>query len=210
MPAVPPAAGAAPALTEQEVSFSDVPFRGIVEQALAGVYVVLDERFMYANDTFAAMFDYERSKFIGTRMADVVLPEMPDEVMRNYRLRISGEVAVIRYLTQCRRRDGQVVHLELQARKVTVGLRCTAGVFLVRIVDDGCGISPEPSRQRSIGLFSKSERARVKGQSLTDIGQNMCLSVKTVSAHRARILDKLGRRATRSWCKYAMRNGLVD
>ena len=39
-----------------QLEIDDVPFRGIVEQSLAGVYVVLDERFMYANDTFAAMF----------------------------------------------------------------------------------------------------------------------------------------------------------
>jgi two-component system, NarL family, sensor histidine kinase UhpB len=126
-----PGAGATLPLTEQEVSFADVPFRGIVEQALAGVYVVLDERFMYANDTFAAMFGYERSEFIGTRMADVVLPEALDEVMRNYRLRISGEVAVIRYLTQCRHRNGQVVHLELHASRVICrGRPALAGVAI--------------------------------------------------------------------------------
>lgn len=119
------------ALAEDEISFTDVPFRGIVEQALAGIYVVLDERFMYANDTFAAMFGYQRSEFIGTRMADVVLPEVLDEVMRNYHLRISGEVPVIRYLTQCRRRDGEVVHLELHASRVICrGRPALAGVAI--------------------------------------------------------------------------------
>ena len=102
----------------EEVVFSDIPFRGIVEQSLAGVYVVLDERFMYANDTFAAMFGYRRDEFIGTRMVDLVTPDSTEEVMRNYRLRISGEVPAIRYFTKCLHRDGHIVHLELHASRV--------------------------------------------------------------------------------------------
>src|SRR5262245_39540107 len=46
--------GAMDAKTTDALTFDDVPFRGIVEQSLAGVYVVLDERFIYANDTFVA------------------------------------------------------------------------------------------------------------------------------------------------------------
>src|SRR5438132_14223500 len=94
------------AWAHEEVAFSDIPFRGIVEQSLAGVYVVLDERFMYANDTFAAMFGYSRDEFIGRHMADCVTPDSVAEVMRNYRLRMSGEVTSIHYVTKGLRRAG--------------------------------------------------------------------------------------------------------
>ena len=100
------------------LSLDDVPFRGIVEQSLAGVYVVLDERFMYANDTFAAMFGYARDEFIGRRMVDCVTPDCVEEVMRNYRKRVSGEVQTIHYFTKGVRKDGQIVHLELHASRV--------------------------------------------------------------------------------------------
>lgn len=50
----------------------------------------------------------------------------------------------------------------------------------------------------------------VKGQSLTDIGLSMCLSVKTVSTHRTRILEKLGLSSNAQLVQYAMRTGLVD
>src|SRR5438093_10825268 len=105
----------APTPAADELTFDDVPFRGIVEQSLAGVYVVLDERFMYANDTFAAMFGYPRDEFIGRRMVDCVTPDSVDEVMRNYRLRMSGEVPSIHYVTKGLRRDGSIVHLDLHA-----------------------------------------------------------------------------------------------
>lgn len=111
--------------------FDDVPFRGIVEQSLAGVYVVLDERFMYANDTFAAMFGYTREEFIGRRMADCVTPESVPEVMDNYRRRMAGEVESIRYVTKGLRRDGKIVYLDLHASRVECrGRPALAGVAL--------------------------------------------------------------------------------
>lgn len=116
---------------EQALDFDDVPFRGIVEQSLAGVYVVLDERFMYANDTFAAMFGYARDEFIGRRMVDCVTPDSVFEVMQNYRRRISGEVQTIHYFTKGLRKDGRIVHLELHASRVACrGRPALAGVAL--------------------------------------------------------------------------------
>ena len=114
-----------------QLEIDDVPFRGIVEQSLAGVYVVLDERFMYANDTFAAMFGYTREAFIGRRMVDCVTPDSVDEVMRNYRRRISGEVDAIHYFTKGLRSDGRIVHLELHASRVECrGRPALAGVAI--------------------------------------------------------------------------------
>lgn len=116
---------------EPALDFDDVPFRGIVEQSLAGIYVVLDERFMYANDTFAAMFGYARDEFIGRRMVDCVTPDSVLEVMQNYRRRISGEVQTIHYFTKGLRKDGRIVHLELHASRVACrGRPALAGVAL--------------------------------------------------------------------------------
>ena len=112
-----------------QIQFDDVPFRGIVEQSLAGIYVVLDERFMYANDTFAAMFGYASEEFIGRRLVDCVTSDSVEEVMRNYHLRISGEVRTIHYYTKGLRRDGKVVNLELHASRVECrGRPALAGV----------------------------------------------------------------------------------
>lgn len=111
------------------LELDDVPFRGIVEQSLAGIYVVLDERFMYANDTFAAMFGYTREEFVGRRMIDCVTADSIDEVMRNYHRRMSGEVQAIHYFTKGLRRDGRVVNLELHASRVDCrGRPALAGV----------------------------------------------------------------------------------
>ena len=113
------------------VAFDDVPFRAIVTQSLAGIYVVLDERFMYANDTFAAMFGYTREEFIGRRLVDCITPDSIEEVMRNYHLRIQGDVPSIHYFTKGLRQDGSVVHLELHASRVEcMGRPALTGVAL--------------------------------------------------------------------------------
>lgn len=50
----------------------------------------------------------------------------------------------------------------------------------------------------------------VRGDSLTDIGVQMSLSVKTVSTYRSRLLQKLGISSNAELVQYAMRRGLVD
>lgn len=125
------ALSAEPSPADSLVAFDDVPFRAIVTQSLAGIYVVLDERFMYANDTFAAMFGYTRQEFIGRRLIDCITPDSIEEVMGNYHLRIQGEVTSIHYFTKGLRKDGSVVHLELHASRVEcMGRPALTGVAL--------------------------------------------------------------------------------
>lgn len=48
------------------------------------------------------------------------------------------------------------------------------------------------------------------GVSLTEIGAQMCVSVKTIATHRSRVLDKLGMTSNAQLVQYAVRHGLVD
>lgn len=49
----------------------------------------------------------------------------------------------------------------------------------------------------------------IKGMSLTDIGEKLFLSVKTVSTHRRRILTKLRISSNAELVLYAVRNGIL-
>lgn len=105
--------------TETErVGLDEIPFQGIVEAALAGVYVVYDERFRYVNGTFAAMFGYRIDEIEGMHMRDLVTLDSGDDVMEKYHQRISGEMPSIRYTTRCRHKDGRIVHLEIHGARV--------------------------------------------------------------------------------------------
>ena len=48
------------------------------------------------------------------------------------------------------------------------------------------------------------------GKSVTDIANALCLSVKTVSMYRARLLEKMRMKHNAELTHYAIRNGLVD
>jgi len=49
----------------------------------------------------------------------------------------------------------------------------------------------------------------VKGMSVTDIAEEMSLSVKTISRHKTNLLEKIGVASTAELVLYAVRNGLV-
>jgi two-component system invasion response regulator UvrY len=48
------------------------------------------------------------------------------------------------------------------------------------------------------------------GQTISDIGRDLGLSVKTVSTYRARVLDKLGMRSNAELMRYAIENHLLE
>ena len=81
-----------------------------------------------------------------------------------------------------------------------------AGVLMRMAQDDKHAALHESLSQRERHIMMKI----VKGDSLTDIGVQMSLSVKTVSTYRSRLLQKLGISSNAELVQYAMRNGLVD
>jgi two-component system invasion response regulator UvrY len=48
------------------------------------------------------------------------------------------------------------------------------------------------------------------GRRLKEVAEELCLSVKTVSTYRARILDKMGMESNAELTYYAVKNGLID
>lgn len=109
----------------------EVPFRGIVEQSLVGMYVVQDGCIVYANDRLVQMYGYAREQFVGIPIERLIAPASLAEVRRNYALRISGEVPNIRYVAQCLRCDGQLMYLDLEASHVACrGRAALAGVAI--------------------------------------------------------------------------------
>ena len=61
---VPAASGA----REQPLVPSEGSFRALVEQSIAGIYVIQDGRVVYANPKFCEIFGYSPEDFAGGRM----------------------------------------------------------------------------------------------------------------------------------------------
>ena len=104
--------------TPNDVPFDmpSIPFRGIVEQSVAGVYILQDEHFQYTNATFAGMAGYSDDEVLGKPLRDCVPGYYVGEVMERYKRRISGEVKSMHFVTHGLHRDGNVVHIDVHGQ----------------------------------------------------------------------------------------------
>jgi two-component system, NarL family, sensor histidine kinase UhpB len=107
----------------------DIPYQAIIEQSLAGIYVLQDEIFCYANATFAAMCGYTPEDLVGHHVSEFVQPYFVDNVLESYRRRLAGNPASERFVTRARHRDGSLVLIEIHgARTVYKGRYAMTGI----------------------------------------------------------------------------------
>ena len=89
-------------------------FRGVAEQALTGIYVMQDRRFVYINPRMAEMFGYSTSEILAD--ADP-LRLLSDEARaltaEKSAARLRGDVAEVRYTLRANRRDGSPIIVEI-------------------------------------------------------------------------------------------------
>lgn len=71
------------------------------------------------------------------------------------------------------------------------------------------GHDARPAHQRLTVREHQIMLMLIKGISVTDIGLEMLLSVKTVSTHRTNLLEKLGVASTAELVLYAVRQGII-
>lgn len=104
---------------EAALEASESRFRALVEQSMAGIYIIQDGALRYANPGFARIFAYDSPEMLigQVQVTDLVSPEDRPRVAENIRLRQEGVIADIQYTFTGLRRDGQPVALEVYGRK---------------------------------------------------------------------------------------------
>lgn len=93
-------------------------FRCLVEQPLAGVYVVQNGRFAYVNPWFAQMFGYASPDEITGRRTvdDLVCPADRERVAANIQRRISGKIDTVHYTFGGLGKAGNRIEVEVFGR----------------------------------------------------------------------------------------------
>jgi two-component system, NarL family, sensor histidine kinase UhpB len=97
----------------------DIPFRAIVEQSLAGIYILQDECFQYVNTTFAGMLGYLPNEMTGLSLQALVPPDFLDQVLDRYHRRLRGDPPSMRFVSRGMHRDGHVVMIEVHGSRMT-------------------------------------------------------------------------------------------
>lgn len=173
----------------------NIPFEGIVEQSLAGMYVIQDEIFVYVNATFAGMLGYSVAEMTGMDLRKAVVPEIYQETLANFHRRISGEVPSIRYTTVGQHKHGYPVILEVHGSRldycgrpavVGVGINITEQVAQ----QEALQASRERLRELAeyINVAREEQRSRI-ARELHDVVGGMLTSIKLDVARIARRAD---------------------
>jgi len=99
-------------LAERELLESANRFRGLVEQSIAGIYIIQDGRFAYVNPRLAAILGYDApAELIGTDALSTVAEKDRALVAENIRQRSAGAGRSMSYQFTGLRRDGSTVEV---------------------------------------------------------------------------------------------------
>lgn len=93
-------------------------FRTLVEQTLAGIYMIQDGRFVYVNPKLAEIFGYTQAELLSGVSVDALTAEKDrPRVKENIRRRLEGELESIHYGFTGIRKDGTEIEVEVQGNR---------------------------------------------------------------------------------------------
>lgn len=99
-------------------SLPDMPFHTIVEQMVAGIYVIQDDCFVYCNATWAGIAGYTVQEATGMSLAQIVPPDFLKVVRSRIRDRLDGRPPSMHFITRGLHRDGRVRFVEVHGSRI--------------------------------------------------------------------------------------------
>jgi DNA-binding NarL/FixJ family response regulator len=106
-------------------------------------------------------------------------------------------------------KDAEPEELVCAIRAIAGGRQYLSGRAALLVGDQLRGIDERPSHQRLSVREHQIMLMMIRGMTVTEIAEEMLLSVKTISSHRVNLLAKLSLGSTAELVLYAVRNGLV-
>ena len=102
----------------QEVAEWREKYRSLVENEFVGIYIIQDNQLKYANEGSLKLFGYSREELSAIDPLKLVHPEDRELIRRNLERRLQGEVMERPYTFRGLRKDGEVIELEVFARRI--------------------------------------------------------------------------------------------
>ena len=98
---------------------SEARFRALAESTVAGIYVLVDERFVYTNPALSALTGYSEEELQKISPWDLVHPDFQETVRARTLARLRGEPAPSPYELQIVTKSGEIRWLLLGAERIT-------------------------------------------------------------------------------------------
>ncbi|HBL18687.1 MAG: hypothetical protein A2X36_13665 [Elusimicrobia bacterium GWA2_69_24] len=149
---------------------SEARFQTLVSHALVGIYIISEERFLYVNPAFAAIFGYRAEEILALpSSAALVMEADRGRVAEQLAGRVAGRESVARYSFTGRRKDGSPVPVEILGTVADIGGR---RVILGTLLDVSEKIAHEDGLRRQDTLktvLNKLLRLSLEDQPLARI-----------------------------------------
>ncbi|MCR4339822.1 MAG: PAS domain S-box protein [Gemmatimonadaceae bacterium] len=100
-----------------ELMAAEVKFRTLVEQSIAGIYIVQDDQFVYVNPRMAEIFGRSEEEMTSRTLFDFIVPEDQALARENIHKRISGGVPSVHYSLRVLHRSGAVLEVEVHGSR---------------------------------------------------------------------------------------------
>lgn len=136
---------------------TEIPFRGLVEQSLVGLYIIQDDMFQYVNPRFAEMFGRTQQEMAPQPVYKFIAEQDAAKVNENIRKRIAGEIPSIFYQFKGRHKNGHIVDIDVHGTRFQY--RGQPAVI-------GVAIDVTEARQREEEIVRSHERLRELSQHL--------------------------------------------
>ena len=95
-------------------------------------------------------------------------------------------------------------------KTVIAGRRYVSAALAELLASDLSGDSDQPLHSKLSAREFQILCKIAAGRSVSDIGKELCLSVKTISTYRSRILEKMNFTTNADLTSYALKNGLIQ
>ena len=118
-------------VAEHALQRSELRYRTLVEHSQVGVYMMLEDRYTYVNQAFAAMFGYSEAELIGADFRILVPPESRHHQEDRYQRRREGEPSSGDYGVNLMRKDGTRIEVVISAGTIVLDAKpYTTGTIL--------------------------------------------------------------------------------
>jgi PAS domain S-box-containing protein len=150
---------------EQALAAAEGNFRTLVENSLAGIYVIQGGKFAYVNPTVCEILGFTAEELTTRPLLEFVAPEQRDTVEENVRKRMEGVVKSVRYNLRMLRKNGSIAQVEVHGTRTDYnGQPSILGILL-----------DNTKRKQAEERFSRIFRASPLGITLCSVNDDLII-----------------------------------
>ena len=156
---------------------SEVLYKTLVDESLAGVYLIQDDHFTYANPAMREMFGYTEAELSNKTVEDLVAPSDRELVLNNIRRRVSGEVQDVHYNFNALRGDGTIFPVEVHGSRVDIKGKPAVLGMIMDITETRRAHSQNEELQRQLFQSQKMESLGVLAGGIAHDFNNLLMGI---------------------------------